>query len=568
VSGKIQLAPGLVLPSDAVTQTFAFLARKGAGKTYGACKLAEQMHGIGAQIVGLDPVGVWWGLRVAPDGKSKGISIPVFGGLNGDVPLDAAAGAMMADLIVDRGISCILDVSQFRKGDRKRFATEFAEQLFHRKKSARTPLHLFVEEAQVFVPQRVAPDEARMLGAFEDIVKLGRNFGIGVTLISQRPQAVNKDALSQTECLIALQMNGALERKAIREWIVEQGLDRDALVDALPGLTKGEAFVWSPSWLRKTVRVKIGKRETFDASATPELGKQKAVAPLQLLPTDLDMLRAAMKTVVERAAADDPKVLRARIKELEARAPAVAPVSAPQMVEVMVVSQQQLDEARNLGERAQHAIDLFAASSKALVERISSLVLAGTSGVDGKTASRLGNILRNNPRQISTPKEASPVSTTWSSPLPGGEHKVLTAVAQHRDGVTREQLTVLTGYKRSSRDSYLQRLGARGALRFEGSQIFCATPELLGPTFEPLPTGAALLKHWLTELPAGEREILSLLATNYPDSVARDQLSVWTTYKRSSRDSYLQRLGARSLVEEGSTRGSVRASPMLFENRR
>ena len=30
----LQVAHGLVLPADAVTQTFAILARKGAGKTY------------------------------------------------------------------------------------------------------------------------------------------------------------------------------------------------------------------------------------------------------------------------------------------------------------------------------------------------------------------------------------------------------------------------------------------------------------------------------------------------------------------------------------------------------
>jgi DNA helicase HerA-like ATPase len=131
--------------------------------------------------------------------------------------------------------------------------TDFAEELFHRKKANRSPMHLVVEEAQVFVPQRTMGDEARMLGAFEDLVKLGRNFGIGVTLISQRPQSVNKDALNQTECLVVLQTNGAQERKAIEAWIVEQGLDVGELVDTLPSLERGEAWVWSPSWLRKTL---------------------------------------------------------------------------------------------------------------------------------------------------------------------------------------------------------------------------------------------------------------------------------------------------------------------------
>jgi hypothetical protein len=37
----IRISDNLTLPADAVAQTFAFLARRGAGKSYGAMKLAE-----------------------------------------------------------------------------------------------------------------------------------------------------------------------------------------------------------------------------------------------------------------------------------------------------------------------------------------------------------------------------------------------------------------------------------------------------------------------------------------------------------------------------------------------
>jgi DNA helicase HerA-like ATPase len=219
----IQLSDNLSLPNDAVTQPFAFLARRGAGKSYGAMKLAEGMLDIGAQVLAIDPVGIWYSLRIAADGKGKGYDLPIFGGLHGDIPLEPGAGALIADLIVDRNISAVLDVSMFRKNERKQFATAFAEQLFHRKKQHRSPVHLFVEEAQVFVPQRTMGDEARMLGAFEDIVKLGRNFGIGVCLISQRPQSVNKDALNQTEALFVLRRSGVVvprlrRRMRLREY--------------------------------------------------------------------------------------------------------------------------------------------------------------------------------------------------------------------------------------------------------------------------------------------------------------------------------------------------------------
>ncbi len=154
-----------------------------------------------------------------------------------------------------------------------------------------------------------------------------------------------------------------------------------------------------------------------------------------------------------------------------------------------------------------------------------------------------------------------------SDALGAGERKVLIAIAQHDAGVSREQLTVLTGYKRSSRDTYLQRLGQRGLVALNDGGDLVATAvgvELLGDRFEPLPTGSALQAHWLQRLTGGEGTILAQLCGAYPDSVSRDALSEATGYKRSSRDTYIQRLQARRLVTTNG-RGHVRASDELFD---
>jgi hypothetical protein len=85
----------------------------------------------------------------------------------------------------------------------------------------------------------------------------------------------------------------------------------------------------------------------------------------------------------------------------------------------------------------------------------------------------------------------------------------------------------------------------------------------LGADFAPLPTGDALRAHWLARLPDGERKILEVLIEAYPKAVDRERISEATSYQRSTRDTYLQRLGARRLVAwEG--RGQVRASEELF----
>lgn len=269
---------------------------------------------IGAQIVVLDPVGNWWGLRVDANGKSKGKDIFIAGGERGDVPILPESGARFGRLVVEKNVSMVLDISGFRQGERKRFAADFAEEFYHLKKTQRSAVHLFVEEAQLFVPQRSGPDEARMLGAYENIIRLGRNYGIGATLISQRPQSVNKEVLSQVECLCVLQVNGSHERKALEEWVQEAGADRK-LIGELPGLGRGEGYVWSPSWLHIFKRVKFAKKTTFDASATPEVGKAAKAALLSAV--DVEALKADLQEVIAGAEKDDPKALRRRIADLE-----------------------------------------------------------------------------------------------------------------------------------------------------------------------------------------------------------------------------------------------------------
>lgn len=323
----IPLARGIRLPAEAVTQTFAFLGRRGNGKTYGTGVLVEGMLDLGAQVVPIDPIGNWYGLR----GGRHAFNIPVLGGEHGDIPLLPGGGAAVADVIVDSGTSAVLDVSSFRKGQRKTFVTDFAEQLFQRKKITRSPLHIVLEEAQLFAPQRSGDGGARMLGAIEDIVRLGRNYGIGTTLISQRPQSVNKEVLNQVEALVVFQLNGAHERKAIEAWIVHQGIDIGEMVDQLPSLPVGHAFLWSPQWLGKLKRIQILKKRSADTSATPKIGKRRPNLTIALDKHALTKLEKAMADSVEEAKKNDPRVLRQRIAELERRR---APAAEPSIVEV------------------------------------------------------------------------------------------------------------------------------------------------------------------------------------------------------------------------------------------
>ena len=223
------------LPAEAVTQTFAILAKRRVGKTYTASVMAEEFVAARLPFIALDPTGAWWGLRASADGKGPGLPVVVIGGKHGDLPLEPESGKLIADLVVDHPGYYILDLSLTKSNaEQDRFATDFAERLYRRKQQERSPLHLFVDECDAFIPQRPYRGQERMLGAVEDLVRRGRARGIGVTLVTQRSAVLNKDVLTQIEVLVVLRTISPQDRKALDEWIAAR--DRHDAAHGRPGV--------------------------------------------------------------------------------------------------------------------------------------------------------------------------------------------------------------------------------------------------------------------------------------------------------------------------------------------
>lgn len=551
----LRIGPGLYLPLDAVTQTVAFLARKGAGKTYAAGVLVEELHAAGAQVVVLDPVGNWYGLRLNTKGKPGGLDIPVLGGDHGDIPLTPDAGAMIADAIVDHGTSAILDLNPFRKAGRRQFVEAFAEQLFQRKKAARTPLHLVFEEAQVFAPQRAARGEERMLGAVEDIVRLGRNYGIGATLISQRPQSVNKEVLNQVEALFVLQVNGRHERKAIEEWIVAKGIDVAEMVSELPSLPIGTAFLWSPQWLGILEKVRIRKKRTFDASATPRLGA-KLVAPTKLGKVELEGLRRAMSDATKRAEENDPKILRKRIVELERELAAAG--RKTERVEVSVLT----PEDRRL---LDNATRLAAGAIQGLTEKLEALV-PKIAAADPQRST----LKRARPTLRGTRAARSSAPPTNDVRLRRGAREMLRALASLGHPMTRAQVATLAGLSPRSGtfSTYLGDLRGAGFIEEAADktvQISGQGLAYLDGDYEPPASAEELAELWKSKLRAGARRMLDHLLEMHPAWCTRIELAeaIEMSTRSGTFSTYLGDLRRNGLIEERGKR-ELRAGEAFF----
>lgn len=137
------------IPDAALDADIAILGKKGRGKTFTAKGLVERLLRLRRRVLVLDPLSVWWGLKSGADGASPGFPIPVFGGPRADVPLHDAAGPVIGQLIVEAGISAVLDMGQMRKAEQARLVADLLDYLFTHN---RDPLWLVLEEADAFAP--------------------------------------------------------------------------------------------------------------------------------------------------------------------------------------------------------------------------------------------------------------------------------------------------------------------------------------------------------------------------------------------------------------------------------
>ena len=167
----------------------------------------------------------------------------------------------------------------------------FAEALYETNEE---PLHLVLDEADLWAPQRPIKGWEGLLGHIEEIVRRGRVRGFIPWLITQRPAVVHKDVLSQADILIAMKLTASQDRDAIGAWIEGQADRREgnAILGELPRLRQGEGYLWAPSH-GILQQVRFPAIRTFDSSRAPRRGEAVAV-PRTLARWNLTAIVAAL----------------------------------------------------------------------------------------------------------------------------------------------------------------------------------------------------------------------------------------------------------------------------------
>ncbi len=519
---RIELGPNLHCNLDVLVDTRLLIqANSGAGKSWLLRRLLEQTHGRLQHLV-IDPEGEFSTLRERFD-------YVLAARAGGDTAADPRSAKLLAERLLELGVSAILDIYELKAHDRIRFVRLFLEALVNAPKHLWHPALVVVDEAHIFAPQH---GDAESAGAVIDLATRGRKRGFCAVLATQRLSKLHKDAAAECNSKLIGRTGLDVDMKRAADELGFSG--RDEMLK-LRSLKPGEFFAFGPALTPTVQRVTVGPVET----SHPKAGARIAFTPppptakvRALLPKLADLPAEAEE---RQKSIDDLRQDVARLtRELAAArkgAPSALPVEkiVEKRVEVPVLKEGQLARLETLAER----IGKIQGDLSAAAAAVSSACSAGRS--PAPPPGPVTTTVRQERRPVVTPAPARPrgAAPAGGEQLSGPEQRILDALAWLESiGVTPAEepaAAFLAGYTTGGGawNNPKGRLRGRGLLAYVAGkrlQLTDAGRESAHAPDAPL-TSQELHRMVLERLPGPERKILSVLLECYPESISNAELA-------------------------------------------
>lgn len=286
---------------EIIGQRIAVLGISGSGKTNTVAVLAEELlPRLPMTLVDIE--GEYYGLKERFDLLVAGRSE------HAEVPLFKENAAPLAEVSIQRGISIILDLSEYEPEEMQNILLAYFERLWSLSGSLKTPYEVVIEEAHEFVPQGARTPLKTLLTRF---ALRGRKRGIGVILASQRSAKVDKDLLTQANFLILHHVVHPVDIGVYKDLIPLPAKEVETQVREL---VPGEVFVVHG---KDITRTQMRWRDTFHAGATPSLNGSQP----QLRTVDADLLTELRAIAVHAGltgGTDEASRLKKQLREAQA----------------------------------------------------------------------------------------------------------------------------------------------------------------------------------------------------------------------------------------------------------
>jgi hypothetical protein len=240
---------------DYASRANAILGIRDSGKTTTAKKIAEGLYESGIPFFAFDPSGRWrfmrspdvigGGERVGePRRGSRGFPVVVLGGAQPDLPLVPDKAHEVVRAAMRAGVSLVVDLYEkgLSKSAWRQIVQECVRTIFYENEEIGGLRHVFLEEAAEFVPQR--PYDGATYAEVEKLVRMGGNAGVGITIINQRAEEVNKAVLELCDNLLLHRQRGKNSLLSLKKWLTAVEGDVKDITTTLAGLPAGECWAW------------------------------------------------------------------------------------------------------------------------------------------------------------------------------------------------------------------------------------------------------------------------------------------------------------------------------------
>lgn len=293
MTAKLTLGSGLSVDAvEYASRANAILGIRDSGKTYTGTLIAEQLYNAGIPFFAFDPIGRWRFLKV--NGAGKGLQVVVAGGTDPDLPLSPENAPKLIRAAMATGISMVIDLYSIglSKRDWRDIVRSSIEAILY-EGEGHGLRHVFLEEAAEFIPQRVR--DGQTYAAVEKLARMGGNVGVGVTLINQRAEEVNKAVLELCDNLLLHRQRGKNSLLSLRKWLEAGNVNPPKeITDTLADLPTGQCWAWFKD-VGKPKLIKVQQKRSFDPNRRTMSQK---TAKIPAGSADVSKFVAAMKTAL------------------------------------------------------------------------------------------------------------------------------------------------------------------------------------------------------------------------------------------------------------------------------
>ncbi len=516
-------------------------ANSGAGKSWALRRVLEQTHGHVQHLV-IDPEGEFASLRAKFDYVLAARS-------GGDTVADPRSAKLLAERLLELGVSAILDIYELKPHERVRFVRVFCEALVEAPKALWHPVLVVLDEAHVYCPEQ---GDAESADAVKGLATRGRKRGFCLVLATQRLSKLHKDAAAECGNKLIGRSSLDIDMKRASD---ELGFATKEQRLSLRDLKNGEFYAFGQALSTVVTKVHVGTVSTEHPKAGSHLAAvvppptKKVLAVLSKL-ADLPAEAEAREKSIEDLKRDNANLRRSLTEAQKAIPPPAPPVEVPMLKPSEVTLLEDLRTALGDVTHELHLFEAMASELDALTVRLTATpppprrAIPATMAAQPRISAAVAKVIAGPPRHVN----GSGASTLGNS----GLRRILIALAQ-RNGLTKKQIGVRARLASGSGTfgTYLSKARTEGWI--DGDGPFTITEEGLHAlgSYDPLPEGPDLLEHWLRELGnSGAARILRALADVYPKRLSRRALGEAANLESGSGTfgTYLSKLRTLELI--------------------